>query len=115
MTTVEKEKIDLETDIDYYQTSSLSTNNSNTIENIKGLPTTVSTVATVTDSKDNDGSSNSSSSHIGDNNRLNSNIGKKGLLYYCKEHPKFENRHPEEIENHLLYSKDHAQENPDIP
>ena len=49
-----------------------------------------------------------------DNNRLNPEIGKKGSLYYCKEHPKIENINLEEIENHLRHSKEHSQENPDI-
>jgi hypothetical protein len=49
-----------------------------------------------------------------DNNSLNSKIEQKGSIYYCKEHPKFENIYLE-VENHLRYSNEHAQENPDIP
>ncbi len=49
-----------------------------------------------------------------DNNPLNPKIGKKGSIYYCKTHPKFESIHLEVVENHLLYSKEHSQEHPNI-
>jgi hypothetical protein len=58
---------------------------------------------------------NYESNLIHDNNRLNSKIGQKGSLYYCKKHPKFESIYPKEVEHHLRYSNEHAQENPDIP
>ncbi len=45
---------------------------------------------------------------------MNELIGYKAPFYYCKEHPKFENIHLVEVETHLLHSKEHAQENPDI-
>ncbi len=47
-----------------------------------------------------------------DNNLLNPRIGRKGSLYNCKEHPKFQNIHIEEVEHHLRYSKEHSQDNP---
>ena len=49
-----------------------------------------------------------------DNNHLNPKIGMNGSIYYCKKHPKFENICLEEVEKHLLYSKEHSQEHPDI-
>jgi hypothetical protein len=49
-----------------------------------------------------------------DNNGLNPKIKQKGSFYYCKTHPKFESIHLEVVETHLLYSKEHSQEHPDI-
>jgi hypothetical protein len=110
----EKEDKELETDMDCHRMSSV--NQSNIQENISELP---GTVTTVTNFKDGDANIQSSSvvEHGSDiknyKNLSNPMIVKKDSLYYCKEHPKFQNINIEEIENHLRYSKEHLQENPD--
>lgn len=49
------------------------------------------------------------------NNILNPRIGKKGSEYYFKEHLKHPNKYLEVIKHHLLYAKEHSQENPVLP
>jgi hypothetical protein len=39
--------------------------------------------------------------------KLNPMIGYKKPFFYCKECPKVQNINREEIERHILYSKDH--------
>ncbi len=80
---------------------------SNIIENRMELPGTVTTVT----NQDANVLSSSVVEQVvdmeSDNNILNPLIGKKGSIYHCKEHPKFQNIHIEEVEHHSLYSKEH--------
>lgn len=42
------------------------------------------------------------------NKSINSNVGFKDPLYYCKQHPQVMNIHLEEMEHHIQYSKGHV-------
>jgi hypothetical protein len=39
----------------------------------------------------------------------NERIGFREPLYYCKQHPRVQNIHLEEIEHHMQYSKEHIE------
>ncbi len=42
------------------------------------------------------------------NSIIDSKVGFRDPLYYCKQHPQVQNIHLEEIEHHIQYSKDHV-------